>query len=70
MEDKIHKVQFENEFRVCPECGYADGFHTMIKKETDTVKWLFICPACHKIFDIGYTVDLLKTGPGNPYPEK
>lgn len=57
MEEKIHSAKFENEFRICPECGYEDGFHTMLKKEKDKVKWLFICPACHKIFDIGALID-------------
>ena len=41
MENKIHSVEFEKEFRVCPECcGCTDGFHTMLKKEKDGVKWL------------------------------
>jgi len=47
-----------DEFRICPDCGYADGFHTMLKKESDKMKWLFICPACHKVFDIGAMIDL------------
>lgn len=57
MKNKIYKVSFEDEFRICPECGYEDGFHTMMRKENNKVKWLFICPACHKIFDIGYEVE-------------
>ncbi len=56
MEDKVHVVKFEEEFKVCLECGYKDGFHTMLKKEKDKIKWLFICPSCHEIFDIGYAV--------------
>ncbi len=46
----------ENEFKVCPSCGYEDGFHTMLKKEEDVTKWLFICPACHNVFDVGHTL--------------
>ncbi len=57
MSDKINAVEFEEEFRVCPVCGYKDGFHTMLKKKVDKVKWLFICPSCHEIFDIGYETD-------------
>lgn len=57
MEEDIQKVKFEEEFRVCPVCGYTDGFHTMLKKDEDKVKWMFICPACHKVFDIGTTLD-------------
>lgn len=57
MEEKIYRVELKDEFRVCPECGYEDGFHTMMRKETEKVRLLFICPACHKMFDIGYTVE-------------
>jgi hypothetical protein len=28
----------------------------MFKKESDSTKWLFICPSCHIVFDIGFTV--------------
>jgi hypothetical protein len=28
----------------------------MFKKEGDNTKWLFICPSCHIVFDIGFTV--------------
>lgn len=58
MEETIYKVEFEDEFRVCPECGYRDGFHTVLRKEQDGVKWLFICPACHKMFDINAYVKI------------
>ena len=55
MSDTIHPATFEDEFRTCPICGYKDGFHTMLKrdKEKDVVRWLFICPSCSEIFDIG-----------------
>jgi len=46
----------KNEFKVCPSCGYKDGFHSMFKKAEDITKWLFICPSCHDVFDIGYTL--------------
>lgn len=58
MEEHVTKVPFDKEFRICPSCGYPDGFHTMLKKEGKSIKWLFICPNCHKIFDIGCTVSL------------
>lgn len=57
MKSKINKLEFKNELRECPICGYRDGFHTMLKKDNDTVKWLFICPSCHEIFDIGQTLN-------------
>jgi hypothetical protein len=56
MADEIKKVEMETEFRICPTCGYGDGFHSMLKKEGEITRWLFICPACHDIFDIGCTV--------------
>jgi len=46
----------ENEFKICPSCGYTDGFHSMLKKEGDSTKWLFICPSCHDVFDLGHTL--------------
>jgi transposase-like protein len=56
MDNEIKNVKIENEFKVCPSCGYKDGFHSMFKKEDGITKWLFICPSCHEIFDIGFTV--------------
>ena len=56
MNYKITKVQMEHEFKTCPSCGYEDGFHTMLKKEGDVMRWLFICPSCQNIFDIGQTL--------------
>lgn len=55
MSDTIHTVVLEDEFRACPVCRYSDGFHTMLKRDTenDVVRWLFICPSCHEVFDIG-----------------
>jgi transposase-like protein len=56
MDYEIENVKMEDEFKVCPSCGYKDGFHSMFKKEGGITKWLFICPSCHKIFNIGFTV--------------
>ena len=52
---KVRIVKMEEEFKVCPSCGYKDGFHSMFKKAGDMTQWLFICPSCHEIFDIGFT---------------
>ncbi len=35
MIDEIKKVQFDNEFQICPDCGYKGGFHMMLKKDKD-----------------------------------
>ena len=56
METDVEKYAMNDEFRVCPECGYRDGFHSMFRKQGETTRWLLICPGCHKIFDIGLTV--------------
>lgn len=54
MESEIIKIKIENEFRVCPKCGYEDGFHSMFERagENKELDWKLICPNCHKIFDI------------------
>jgi transposase-like protein len=56
MEVEIIQIKMDDEFKVCPSCGYKDGFHSMFRKEEGVTKWLFICPQCHKIFDIGFKV--------------
>ena len=56
MDYEINTVDMNDEFKVCPSCGYKDGFHSMFRKEGTAVQWLFICPSCHKVFDIGFTV--------------
>lgn len=59
MDHKINSVQFKDEFKACPICGYKDGFHTMLKQDKENIKWLFICPSCHEIFDIGCSADTM-----------
>ena len=56
MDYEVKKVKLEDEFKVCPSCGYKDGFHSMFKQEANVTKWLFICPACHNVFDINLTI--------------
>lgn len=56
MEQDITRVEIEEEFKICPACGYKDGFHTMLQRKKGVMKWLFICPACHQVFDAGMTV--------------
>ena len=56
MDYEVKDIKIDDEFKICPSCGYEDGFHSMFKKEGDSTKWLFICPSCHIVFDIGFTV--------------
>lgn len=53
----IHQVALQDEFKICPICNYQDGFHSMFKQDEGVMQWLFICPSCHEVFDIGYTVN-------------
>lgn len=53
MDDEVKSISLKTEFKVCPTCGYKDGFHSMFKKEGPVIRWLFICPSCHDVFDIG-----------------
>jgi hypothetical protein len=49
-------IKLEEEFKLCPLCNYKDGFHSMMKRDGDEIRWLFICPSCHEVFDIGRTL--------------
>lgn len=53
---KIHKLKMSDEFKTCPECGYRDGFHSALRKQGSETLWLFVCPSCDAVFDIGFTV--------------
>lgn len=52
---EVSRISMKDEFKLCPSCGYEDGFHSMFKRDGELLKWLFVCPACHEIFDIGLT---------------
>jgi hypothetical protein len=56
MSYQVKKIKIKDEFKICPVCGYKDAFHSMFKKEGTVTKWFFICPNCHTVFDIGFTV--------------
>jgi hypothetical protein len=53
MKEKIHTYEFTNEIRVCPLCGYEDGFHTMFRRDGKNIRWFLICSSCHELFDFG-----------------
>ena len=56
MVQDVIKIDMEQTFKNCPLCNYSDGFHSMFQKVDNETKWLFICPACHRIFDLGFTI--------------
>jgi hypothetical protein len=33
----------------------------MFKNDGDKTRWLFICPSCHSVFDIGLSQDFQST---------
>ncbi len=33
MKKTVTEIPFEEEFRICPVCGYQDGFHSMLKQK-------------------------------------
>lgn len=53
---RIHKIDLKEEFKNCPLCSYRDGFHSMLKRDGDEIRWLFICPSCNEVFDVGHTL--------------
>lgn len=70
---EITTIKMENEFRVCPACGYELGFHTSFvnihadkpvpfKSTTDVYRIILICPECGARYDIGWKVPFPKNG--------
>jgi len=51
MDENIQTLEWQDEIRLCPVCGYKDGFHFMFRKEGKTLRWLLIRPSCHRLFD-------------------
>ena len=56
MDHDVMKIDMQQDFKDCPVCNYADGFHSIFQKNGDEIEWLFICPACHRTFDLGFKV--------------
>ena len=63
MKEEVTTIKVENVFKVCPNCGYKNGFHAMFEKIGAGVSfsWKLICPNCEKIFDIGLKVKIDRT---------
>lgn len=56
---KVEPRDMGNLFKVCPNCGYERGFHSMFRKRARSPKeydWLFICPNCGATYDTGLSV--------------
>ena len=60
MTEEISRIQIDKEFKICPVCGYKDGFHSIFESlgEARDFGWILICPSCHTHFDIGLQVHI------------
>ena len=54
MDYEVKNIKMDAEFKICPTCGYEDGFHSMFKKDGDITRWLFICP--YRVHSIRFRV--------------
>ena len=61
MSYEVKKVEMGQEFKVCPTCGYRDGFHSMFKRDKKQLRIFCICPSCHDIFDLDLSLELPKS---------
>eukprot|EP00808_Paulinella_micropora_P012152 g5535.t1 len=50
---EVTKVDWQDEFTVCPNCDYAGGFHTIIQPQGQDKNMLMICPRCKNCYDVG-----------------
>jgi len=60
MKEEVTTIKVEKVLKVCPNCGYKNGFHAMFEKigASTSFSWKLICPNCEKIFDIGLKVKI------------
>lgn len=63
MSQDVDKVVVKEVFKICPECGYKDGFHIMLERmETEsgdnTFSVKLICPSCSQIYDVGLKANI------------
>lgn len=63
MKDEVTTLKVEKVFKVCPNCGYKNGFHAMFERigNGESFSWKLICPNCEKVFDIGLKVTIDRT---------
>jgi len=69
---EIKNIKIEDEFRVCPSCGYEYGFHTSflkvqagktppVKSTRDVYRVILLCPECGARYDVGWRVSFAGT---------
>jgi transcription elongation factor Elf1 len=52
--EEIKKIELQEEFRVCPACGYELGFHNSFLKSGEGYRIILICPNCGARYDVGW----------------
>jgi len=52
--EQIRKIDLQEEFRVCPACGYELGFHSSFLKDGEAYRIILICPNCGARYDAGW----------------
>lgn len=57
---EIAVVSDVEDFVICPNCGYEDGFHSVFEGlgKEGRAKWYLICPQCSSKYDLGLTADI------------
>jgi DNA-directed RNA polymerase subunit M/transcription elongation factor TFIIS len=71
---EIANNNVDEEFRVCPACGYEYGFHTSflridagknfpVKSTREVYRVILICPECGARYDVGWRVSFAGAEP-------
>ena len=69
---EIKNIKIEDEFRICPACGYELGFHTSflklhagkdspVKSTREVYQVILICPECGARYDVGWRVSFTES---------
>jgi len=70
---EIKIIKIEDEFRICPGCGYEYGFHTSfinahankedpVKSTRELYRVILICPECGARYDVGWKITASEWG--------
>ena len=69
---EIKNIKIEDEFRICPACGYELGFHTSflklhagkdspVKSTREVYQVILLCPECGARYDVGWRVSFTES---------
>ena len=56
---RAKKLVVNTQFKVCPGCGYTEGFHVMLspsRRKDNRLRLCLICPMCADVYDGGVVV--------------